>query len=371
MIIQQGVVGAVDKKKKKGIVGAVPGVSAAPTQTAPIGANAPSAPKPAPPPVAVPPPPPQGTPGQMGTEVKRTEEEKAADLDGPGVEAISKGSVFEGSDSTGGNPFSDKAQGIRDRMKGGKPTMSDVDVESVLAGVEEDRGQKQRDKAEQAVASDFNKAVADLLLGRVNTARDGARTQEEEDLIRQTQMDALNAQLRGSRARAGRSGFASGGAQQALEGDLTRQAQQAILADQLGLRRTEDQRAIDNALKSIGSDIDMRKQKEDEFFNRTLLDTIQSALGIEGGDEGAPGGGGGSGDIVGDLLGGIGIGDETELAASNSQIPDGEPGTMKKPKKVDKAPEGAVRGLPFEDGTYMYTLRHDDNGGWTEYFRAP
>jgi hypothetical protein len=127
----------------------------------------------------------------------------------------------------------------------------------------------------------FDQAVADLLMSEVQGAGK-VDTKAEEDLIRQQMGDAIGQQLVGQRASMGRSGFGSSGALASMEADTQRTARQQALDDVLGLRRTEDQRAKDNANRAIGTDIDKRKQAEEEFFNKAMLDTLNSAIGAEG-----------------------------------------------------------------------------------------
>ena len=170
----------------------------------------------------------------------------------------------------------------------------------------------------------FDQAVADLLMEEVQSAGK-ADTRAEEDLINTQMGDEIGGALVNQRASMGRSGFGASGAMAASEGDIQRTARQQGLEDVLGLRRTEDQRSRDNASKAIGSDIDMRKQSEDEFFNRAMLDTLNSALGVEGavpGSKSDPGGVDGRG-------GGY----------------SGEPGGggYQDPKAVDVIPDGATR----------------------------
>ncbi len=126
-----------------------------------------------------------------------------------------------------------------------------------------------------------------------------------------------------------------------------RTARQQGLEDVLGLRRTEDQRGIDNAQQAIGSDIDMRKQAEDEFFNEQMLKTLQSALGIEGDgeDPGAGGGGGGFGPIDGSLPD-IPQAIEDQINQNPTELAAGDDGTnsgqsSRSPKIVDEPPRGA------------------------------
>ena len=120
---------------------------------------------------------------------------------------------------------------------------------------------------------DFDKAASDMLLGEINQAGN-VDTKAEEDLINEQMNDRIGAALVDQRASMGRSGFGSSGALAAMEGDTQRTARQQGLEDVLGLRRTEDQRATDNATKAIGSELSMRKQAEAEAKQAALLKEI-------------------------------------------------------------------------------------------------
>ncbi len=193
-----------------------------------------------------------------------------------------------------------------------------------------DAGAAQLDanRAAQSGAGDgneaFNQAVADLLMGQIQGAGN-VDTSADEALINEQMGDQIGAGLVDQRASMGRSGMANSGAMAAIEGDLQRTARQQGLEDVLGLRRTEDQRAQDNASRAIGNDIDMRGQAEDEFFNRAMLDTLNSALGADGPavDPGAGGIGGIGGDGGGNELDGAHVGripnDATRMMMDDGQ----------------------------------------------------
>ena len=121
---------------------------------------------------------------------------------------------------------------------------------------------------------DFDKAASDMLLGEINQAGN-VDTKAEEDLINEQMNDRIGAALVDQRASMGRSGFGSSGAMAAMEGDTQRTARQQGLEDVLGLRRTEDQRATDNATEAIGSELSMRKQAEAEAKQAALLNEIE------------------------------------------------------------------------------------------------
>jgi len=121
---------------------------------------------------------------------------------------------------------------------------------------------------------DFDKAASDMLLGEINQAGN-VDTKAEEALINEQMNDRIGAALVDQRASMGRSGFGSSGALAAMEGDTQRTARQQGLEDVLGLRRTEDQRATDNARQAIGSELSMRKQAEAEAKQAALLKEIE------------------------------------------------------------------------------------------------
>ena len=113
-----------------------------------------------------------------------------------------------------------------------------------------------------------------MLYNEINQAGN-VDTKAEEDLINEQMNDRIGAALVDQRASMGRSGFGSSGAMAAMEGDTQRTARQQGLEDVLGLRRTEDQRATDNATKAIGSEMSMRKQAEAEAKQAALLAEIE------------------------------------------------------------------------------------------------
>lgn len=133
---------------------------------------------------------------------------------------------------------------------------------------------------------DFDKAASDMLLNEINQAGN-VDTKAEEALINEQMNDRIGAALVAQRASMGRSGFGSSGALAAMEGDTQRTARQQGLEDVLGLRRTEDQRATDNAVKAIGSEMSMRKQAKAETKQAALLKEIEKGnKDIEDDDDG-------------------------------------------------------------------------------------
>jgi len=121
---------------------------------------------------------------------------------------------------------------------------------------------------------DFDKAASDMLLNEINQAGN-VDTKAEEALINEQMNDRIGAALVDQRASMGRSGFGASGAMAAIEGDTQRTARQQGLEDVLGLRRTEDERATDNARQAITSELSMRKQAEAEAKQAALLGEIR------------------------------------------------------------------------------------------------
>ena len=121
---------------------------------------------------------------------------------------------------------------------------------------------------------DFDKAASDMLFDEINQAGN-VDTKAEEALINEQMNDRIGAALVDQRASMGRSGFGSSGALAAMEGDTQRTARQQGLEDVLGLRRTEDERATDNARQAITSELSMRKQAEAEAKQAALLEEIR------------------------------------------------------------------------------------------------
>ena len=90
--------------------------------------------------------------------------------------------------------------------------------------------------------------------------------------------------------------MASSGALQAQEGDIRRAAEMDALDQVLGLRRTEDQRSIDNAFGATGVEQGMRSAASADELRKMALAALQAEMGLDAGpgptDVGnAPGGG--------------------------------------------------------------------------------
>lgn len=217
------------------------------------------------------------------------------------------------------------------------------------------------DVSPQAPPAEFNDTAQQLLLQQLQQALAGPDLTAQNDLIMQQMEDAIGQQLVDQRASMGRAGF-GGGTLAALEGDIQREARQGALQTRFDLERSEKQRAIENALSAIGSDIDLRKQAEDEFFTSSYLDALRSYLGMD------PVGNVGGADL-GANFGEAAFGEGSPFARvrdvvtgqqEQQQLPssgDGEPGmSSRNPIAVAEPPAGArqVNGSLYlgSDGLY-------------------
>lgn len=149
--------------------------------------------------------------------------------------------------------------------------------------------------AAPASQDDIDQMIRDLVAGQLSGAGK-ADTAEEEALIRQRMQTELGGSLVNQRARAGRAGFGASGALMAQEGDIKRAAEMDALDQVLGLRRTEDQRSIDNAMGAIGAEQGMRSAASADELRKMALQALQAEMGLDAGpgptDVGnAPGGG--------------------------------------------------------------------------------
>jgi hypothetical protein len=139
-----------------------------------------------------------------------------------------------------------------------------------------DRAQADRDALDQQ--------IRDFVSGRVSGANE-VDTTEQEALIRDLVEGKTGAALVDARARGGRAGFGASGAQMAIEGDIRKQAGQAASGDILDLRRTEQQRAFDNATQAIQTESGMRSAASDDALRRMFLESLQAESGLETQDQ--------------------------------------------------------------------------------------
>lgn len=133
-----------------------------------------------------------------------------------------------------------------------------------------------------ASTDDIDQMIRDFVAGRLSGAGK-ANTAEEEALIRQQMQGELGQSLVDQRARMGRAGFGASGAMGAIEGDFRRAAEMDALDQILGLRRTEDQRAIENAMGAISAENQMRRGAADDALRRMALEALQAKMGLDAG----------------------------------------------------------------------------------------
>ena len=162
---------------------------------------------------------------------------------------------------------------------------------------------------------DIDQMIRDFVAGRLSGAGK-ANTAEEEALIRQQMQGELGQSLVDQRARMGRAGFGASGAMGAIEGDVRRAAEMDALDQILGLRRTEEQRSIENAMGAISAENQMRRGAADDALRRMALEALQAEMGLDagldvGGDVGAP-----PAAVVEPIMGAVGAETEAPPTAS-------------------------------------------------------
>ena len=163
--------------------------------------------------------------------------------------------------------------GVAANPEGGIGNVAGIDATPAGPGMSDaDGAQRERDA--------LDKQIRDFVSGRVAGAND-VDTTEQEALIRDLVEGKTGAALVDQRARGGRAGFATSGAQQAIEGDIRKQAGQAASGDILDLRRTEQQRAFDNATQAIQTESGMRSAASDDALRRMFLESLQAEAGLE------------------------------------------------------------------------------------------
>lgn len=102
----------------------------------------------------------------------------------------------------------------------------------------------------------------------------------------------MGRQLMDQRAAAGASGFGESGAMMAMEGDLRSDAARQLGLDVSGLRREEAQRAIENAMKAQGMDIEKMKAADQARLNELIASFMMNEGELPPEGEGEGGGGG-------------------------------------------------------------------------------
>jgi len=222
----------------------------------------------------------------------------------------------------------------------------------------------------------LDNALRALNLSRIEGASN-VDTTEAESLIRDLMQRQLGAQQVGQRASMGRAGFASSGALAGMESDAQQQAAQNAQREILGLRRSEDQRAFDNAQDAAGTDLDYRRFGSDDEIRRAQLKALQDYLGLPGADE--PGADGPSAAEVGNSLwfggrSGRGGTDDVDVGnyvdgenVGNQQTDAGEGETIRAGQTDYLVKEGKVS----EDDVSMPPHRVTVNGVEYRTFRDP
>jgi hypothetical protein len=144
------------------------------------------------------------------------------------------------------------------------------------------------EQAAQSEQDKMDQEIRDFVRSRIGAAGK-VDTTEEEALITRQMEGKLGEGLVDARARGGRAGFGMSGAQQAVEGDVRGAASRSALDQILGLRRGEEQRAIENATSAIGTEQGMRSAASADALRRMVLESLQAEKGLEGGDAPIPG----------------------------------------------------------------------------------
>jgi hypothetical protein len=167
---------------------------------------------------------------------------------------------------------------------------------------------------------DVDQMIRDFLSGQLRNAGQ-ANTAEEEALIQQQIERSMGQGLVNQRARAGRAGMGMSGALMAQEGDIRRAASMDALDQILGLRRSEEQRGIENAMGAISAETGMRSAAANDALRRMALEALQAEMGLDA-DVGAGEGGGLPPAIVEPIAAGLGAETEApELATAGDAPP--------------------------------------------------
>lgn len=147
---------------------------------------------------------------------------------------------------------------------------------TVPAKTPEQQSESEQDK--------IDREIRDFVRSRIGAASN-VDTTEAEALITRQMEGKLGEGLVDARARGGRAGFGMSGAQMAVEGDVRGAASRSALDQILGLRRGEEQRAIENATSAISTEQGMRSAASADALRRMVLESLQAEAGL-GGDEG-------------------------------------------------------------------------------------
>lgn len=131
-----------------------------------------------------------------------------------------------------------------------------------------------------ATQDDIDAMIRKFVESQLNAANN-VDTSAQEALIRDQMEGKLGASLVDQRARMGRAGFGAGGVTAALESDARTNASREALDQILGLRTSEEQRAIENARGAISTEQGMRSAASDDALRRMILETLQAEAGLE------------------------------------------------------------------------------------------
>lgn len=140
---------------------------------------------------------------------------------------------------------------------------------------------------------DFDEAAAQFNWSLLDQALQGADTSEEEAQMQAQQDRMMGQALMDQRASMGASGFGESGAMMALEGDTRADAARQLGLDVSELRRTEAQRAIENAFGAQKIDIEKMSAADQTRLNELIASFMMNdgELPPEGGGDGGWGDG--------------------------------------------------------------------------------
>jgi hypothetical protein len=171
---------------------------------------------------------------------------------------------------------------------GGKKDFTDVRDQQVEAAYNDGTGNKTgaglTSGSSESEQDKIDREIRDFVRSRIGAANN-VDTTEAEALITRQMEGKLGEGLVDARARGGRAGFGMSGAQMAVEGDVRGAASRSALDQILGLRRGEEQRAIENATSAISTEQGMRSAASADALRRMVLESLQAEAGL-GGDEG-------------------------------------------------------------------------------------
>jgi hypothetical protein len=196
--------------------------------------------------------------------------------------------------------------------------------------------QQTPEQAAQSEQDKMDQEIRDFVRSRIGAAGK-VDTTEEEALITRQMEGKLGEGLVDARARGGRAGFGMSGAQQAVEGDVRGAASRSALDQILGLRRGEEQRAIENATSAIGTEQGMRSAASADALRRMVLESLQAEAGLGGDEGGIPDAINGGVDAIAGA-----VGAETEKPALPSSGKGDQGMSSKNPIIVSAPPAGAT-----------------------------